>query len=194
MTLSKNYETKEIGTKDALITFGHIHSDEVKSSIMIQGQEGLEYISIDQTEPRKRWITSRCRGRYQIGCGDDIPKDQVGFWVNAERSDILIQTKGRIRMEAENIDLIARGSDASNGVVNIISNESVNVETKKFTLNTSESTHLYTAGVLQQTVINIMQTYAGYCEKITSSSAIKPPIVPISQSISQYSGLKLPSP
>jgi hypothetical protein len=184
---SKNYETKRTGTKDGQISFGHIHYDEVKSSVMIQGQESLEYISIDQTEPRKRWITSRCRGRYQVKCGDDIEKDQVGMWFNADRSDILIQTKGRIRMEAENIDLIARGPDATKGVINLISNESVNVETKKFTANTSESISLYTDGEMQQSAVNIMKMYAGSIEKMTSTSAIKPPSLPILGNLVQLS-------
>jgi hypothetical protein len=185
MTKSKNYETKRTGTKDGMISFGHIHPDEVKSSVMIQGQESLEYIAIDQTEPRKRWMTQRCRGRYQVGCGDDIPKDQVGFWVNAESSDILIQTKGRIRMEAENIDLIARGPDPSKGVINIISNESVNVETKKFTANANESISLYTDGEMQQTAINIMKIFSGSVQKMTSMSAIKLPSVPILNDIAE---------
>ena len=185
MTKSKNYETKRTGTKDGMISFGHIHPDQVKSSVMIQGQEALEYIAIDQTEPRKRWMTHRCRGRYQVGCGDDIPKDQVGFWVNAESSDILIQTKGRIRMEAENIDLIARGPDPSKGVINIISNESVNVETKKFTVNANESLSLYTDGEMLQSAINIMKMYAGSIEKMTSMSAVKLPSLPILGNLKQ---------
>jgi len=185
MTKSKNYETKRTGTKDGMISFGHIHPDQVKSSVMIQGQESLEYIAIDQTEPRKRWMTHRCRGRYQVGCGDDIPKDQVGFWVNAESSDILIQTKGRIRMEAENIDLIARGPDPSKGVINIISNESVNVETKKFTVNANESLSLYTDGEMMQSAINIMKIYGGSIQKMTSMSAIKLPSLPILGNLKQ---------
>jgi len=152
---------------------------------MIQGQESLEYIAIDQTEPRRRWMTHRCRGRYQVGCGDDIPKDQVGFWVNAESSDILIQTKGRIRMEAENIDLIARGPDPTKGVINIISNESVNVETKKFTVNANESLSLYTDGEMQQTAINIMKIFGGSIQKMTSTSALKGPSVPILGNLAQ---------
>lgn len=187
MTKSKNYEVKRTGTKDGMISFGHIHPDQVKSSVMIQGQEGLEYIAIDQTEPRKRWMTSRCRGRYQVGCGDDIPKDQVGFWVNAESSDILIQTKGRIRMEAENIDLIARGPNPSKGVINIISNESVNVETKKFTVNANESISIFTDGEMLQSAINIMKIYAGSVQKMTGMSAIKQPALSILKSITQYS-------
>lgn len=179
MTKSKNYETKRTGTKDGQISFGHIHSDQVKSSIMLQGQESLEYITFDQTEPRKRWMTSRCRGRYQVKCGDDIPKDQVGMWLNADRSDILIQTKGRLRLEAENIDLIARGTDSTTGVINLISNESVNVETKKFTVNANESISIYTDGEMLQSAINIMKIYSGSIQKITSMSAIKPPSLPI---------------
>jgi len=185
MSKSKNYETKRTGTKDGQLSFGHIHGDQVKSSAMLQGQEALEYISIDQTEPRKRWITSRCRGRYQVKCGDDIAKDQIGMWFNADRSDILIQTKGRLRLEAENIDLIARGPDGSKGVINIISNESVNIETKKFTANANESISLFTDGEMQQTAINIMKIFGGSIQKMTSTSALKGPSVPILGNLAQ---------
>jgi hypothetical protein len=183
---SKNYETKRTGTKDGQITFGHIHGDQVKSSIMLQGQESLEYITIDQTAPRKRWITSRCRGRYQVKCGDDIPKDQVGMWFNADRSDILIQTKGRIRMEAENIDLIARGPDDSKGVINIISNESVNIRTKKCEINTSETINILTSGEMLQSAINIMKIYGGSIQKMTAMSSVKPPDLPILDNLFKF--------
>ena len=185
MAKSKNYETKTTGTKDGQLIFGSIHPDQVKSSVMLQGQESLEYITIDQTDPRKRWMTSRCRGRYQVKCGDDIPKDEIGMWFNADRSDILIQTKGRLRLEAENIDIIARGPDPTKGIVNIISNESVNVETKKFTANTSETISLYTDGEMQQTAVNIMKIFSGSIQKMTSMSAIKGPSVPILENLLQ---------
>lgn len=187
MSKSKNYESKRTGTKDGQISFGHIHNDQVKSSVMIQGQESLEYISIDQTEPRKRWMTSRCRGRYQVKCGDDIEKDQIGMWFNADRSDILIQTKGRLRLEAENIDIIARGPDSTKGVVNIISNESVNVETKKFTANASETIGMFSDGEMTQSAINIMKIFGGSIQKMTSMSAIKPPSLPILDNLAQLS-------
>lgn len=185
MAKSKNYETKTTGTKDGQITFGNIHPDQVKSSVMLQGQESLEYITIDQTAPRKRWMTSRCRGRYQVKCGDDIPKDEIGMWFNADRSDILIQTKGRLRLEAENIDIIARGPDPTKGIVNIISNESVNIETKKFTANANESISIFTDGQMQQTAINIMRIYGGSIQRITSMSAEKTPSLPILDKIVQ---------
>ena len=186
MTKSKNYETKRTGTKDGQISYGHIHGDEVKSSVMLQGQESGEYITIDQTEPRKRWITSRCRGRYQVKSGDDIPKDQVGMWFNADKSDILIQTKGRLRLEAENIDIIARGTDSQTGAINIISNETVKVETKKFVANANESMGLFTDGEMFQSAVNIMKIYAGSVQKMSSRSAMKPPSLPIINNLLQY--------
>lgn len=185
MSLSENPNTKRTGTADGQISYGHIHNDQVKSSIMLQGQESLEYISIDQTEPRKRWITSRCRGRYQVKCGDDIEKDQIGMWFNADRSDILIQTKGRLRLEAENIDIIARGSDSTTGVVNIISNESVNIETKKITANASETIGMFSGGEITQSAINIMKIFGGSIQKMTSMSASKPPTLPILDTLTQ---------
>lgn len=186
MTKSKNFETKPKGTKDGLIKYGHIHEDQVKSSVLIQGQESLEYVTIDQTEPRKRWITSRCRGRYQVKSGDDIPKDAIGMYFDASNSDIVIRTGGRIRMEAENIDLIARGKTNSSGVVNIHSNESVNIKTKRFTTNADESLTLYSDGEMMQTAINIMTIYGGSIEKLTSRSSLKPPSLSVLTNIKQY--------
>lgn len=185
MTESRNYETRSQGTKDGSVKFGHIHDDQVKSSELIQGQESLEYITFDQTEPRKRWMTSRCRGRYQVKSGDDIPKDAVGMYFDANNSDIVIRTGGRIRMEAENIDLIARGKTNSSGVINIHSNESVNVKTKKFTVNADESISLWSDGQMQQVAINIMTIYAGSMQKLTARSSLKPPSLSTLNNITQ---------
>ena len=41
MAKSKNNESKDIRTKDGNLKFGHIHKDQVISSIMMQGQEVL---------------------------------------------------------------------------------------------------------------------------------------------------------
>lgn len=185
MTKSKNPNTLFKGNADGQIRFGSIHADQVKSSVMLQGQESLEYFCIDQTEPRKRWMTGRCRGRYQVKSGDDIPKGDIGMLFDASRSDIVIRTDGRLRIQAESIDMIATGKDTTTGVINLISNESVNIKTKKFTTNTSESICLYTDGEMQQAAVNIMKMYAGSIQKMTSMSAIKGPSLPILDNLVQ---------
>lgn len=183
MTKSKNYETKDINTKDGNLRFGHIHKDQVISSAMLQGQGGLEYITIDQTGPRKGWITSRCRGRHQIKCGDDIPKEQPAFWLDAASGDIVISTRGRIRMEAENIDIMAYGADAANGYVNISGKEGVNIEGKSVNINGNEKMSIFTDGSMQMTAMNILKMYTGDMQSLTAASNLKPPSLPISGSI-----------
>jgi len=183
MTKSINYETKDINTKDGNLRFGHIHKDQVISSAMLQGQGGLEYITIDQTGPRKGWITSRCRGRYQIKCGDNIPKGQSAFWLDADSGDIVISTRGRIRMEAENIDIIAYGTDPSNGYININGKEGVNIEGKTVNINGNEKMSIFTDGSMQMTAMNILKMYTGDMQSLTAASNLKPPSIPIAPSI-----------
>jgi hypothetical protein len=183
MTKATNYETKDIHSKDGNLRFGHIHKDQVISSAMIQGQGGLEYITIDQTDPRKGWITSRCRGRYQIKCGDDIPKEQPAFWLDAASGDIVISTRGRIRMEAENIDIIAYGENTSNGYVNILGKEGVNIEAKTVNVNGNEKMSIFTDGSMQMTAMNILKMYTGDMQSLTASSNLKPPELPMLGSI-----------
>jgi hypothetical protein len=187
MANSINYQTKRDGTPDSQISHGHIHNDEVKSSLMLQGQESLEYISIDQTEPRKRWITSRCRGRYQVKSGDDIPKGQPGMYFDACNGDIIFRTGGRIRIEAENVDIISRGGDSSNGTINLISNESINLKSKKITVSATESLSLFTDGEMFQAAINILKVYSGASQRLTASSSLKAPSIPIIPDLLQYS-------
>jgi hypothetical protein len=170
MAKSKNYESKDIRTKDGNLRFGHIHNDEVKSSVLIQGQGGLEYISIDQTKPRNAWMTSRCRGRYQVKSGDNIPKGQPAMYFDASNGDIVIRTGGRILMQAENIHLDAKGYDNENGVISLKSNQEILLEGKRININGSESCSHFTSGEMQVTAANILKLYGGSIERLTATS------------------------
>lgn len=178
MAKSINYETKDLRTKDGNLRFGHIHSDQVKSSIMIQAQKGLDYITIDQTAPRDGWITSRCRGRYQVKSGDLIPKGQPAMYFDASNGDIIFRTGGRILMDAENIHIEAHGSDNNNGIISLKSNEQIILDSKRIDINGKESVSVYSGAELRLTSINIMKMYAASYQKLSAASAIKPPGVP----------------
>ncbi len=167
MAKSINYETKVKNTKDGSIVFGHIHEDQVKSSLLLHGQKLNDYITIDQTAPREGWISSRCRGRYQVVSGDIVPKGQPAMYFDAKSGDIVIKTKGRIRMEAENIDIIAKGSDNKNGNVTIDGNESVNLISRKVDITADELFNVFSDGTVQIAAINIMKTFANTFEKLS---------------------------
>jgi hypothetical protein len=186
MAKSLNLETKDIRTKDGTLKFGHIHRDQGKSSVMLQGQGGLEFISIEQVGKRPGWIWSRCRGRYQITCGDNIEEEEVAFYLNTSggsgtsKGNIEIITKGTFKVNAENIQLIARGSDNKNGNINIQSNEKITLDAKQINIKAEEALGLY-ASDLNTSAKNIMKMTAGSFQKLSSSSSLKSPVFPVNQ-------------
>jgi hypothetical protein len=151
---------------------------------MLQGQGGLEFISIEQVGLRPGWIWSRCRGRYQITCGDNIKEEDVAFYLNAAGGDgtskgnIEIHTRGTFKVNAENIQLIARGNDNSNGLVRIFSNEKIELDSKQIIINAKEAMSIY-ASDLNTSAKNIMKMTAGSFQKLSHSSTLKSPVFPV---------------
>lgn len=186
MAKSQNLETKDIRTKDGNLRFGHIHEDQTKSSIMLQGQGGLEFITIEQVGLREGWIWSRCRGRYQITCGDNIKEEDVAFYLNSAGADgtskgnIEIHTKGTFKVNAENIQLIAKGNDIRNGLITLQSNEKIELDSKQINISAKEALSLY-ASDLNTSAKNIMKMTAGSFQKLSNSSALKSPVFPVDE-------------
>lgn len=181
MAKSENLETKDIRTKDGNLRFGHIHKDQVKSSVILQAQGGQEYITIDQTGGRKAWITSRCRGRYQVKCGDNIPEGDVAIYISSagenglNLGNIEIHTKGVFKVNAREIQLIATGTDNETGRITLKSNEEIKLDSKQININAAEAMSLVSDGELNTTAKNIMKMTAGSFQKLSSASVLKPP-------------------
>ncbi len=189
MAKSRNLEVKDIRTKDGNLRFGHIHQDQTKSSVMLQGQGSLEFISIEQVGLRPGWIWSRCRGRYQIVCGDNVKENDVAYLLNTTGGDgfakgnIEIKTNGTFKVQAENIQLIADGADNSNGYIILKANERIELKSEKqIIINANEAMSLY-ASDLNTTAQNIMKMAAGSFQKLSSSSALLGITLPVSQKL-----------
>lgn len=196
MSRSLNLEVKDIRTKDGNLRFGHIHKDQGKSSIMIQGQGGLEFISLEQVGPREGWIWSRCRGRYQITCGDNIKEGDVAFYLNTAGGDgyykgnIEIHTRGTFKVNAENIELIARGNDNNNGNITLKSNEKIELDSKQINIKAKEALSLY-ASDISTSAKNIMKMTAGNFQKLSwSSSLVKPAFSVNARSLGEVGSVK----
>lgn len=181
MANSENLETKDIRTKDGNVRFGHIHKDQVKSSVIIQAQGGQEYITIDQTGGRKHWITTRCRGRYQVKCGDNIPEGDVAIYISSggenglNLGNIEIHTNGLFKVQAKEIQMIATGTDNESGKITLKSNEEIKLDSKQININAAEAMSLVSDGELNTTAKNIMKMTAGSFQKLSSASALKSP-------------------
>ena len=174
------------------IKFGHLWLDEpsglqtaIQSGVMLQAFDARSYISLDISGPRAGWIINRCPGTYEILCGTDLPDDSIGYFLYSEKGDIVIEApNGSIRMTAQNIDLIAKGTDNSRGNINLESNQSVNINTQKFDVNAKTGIRLFTPFTMDLAANTTLRFASNFIRGLSSSSSILPdknnPLTPLS--------------
>lgn len=90
---------------------------------------------------------------YNVRCGEK-PVDGVSAITYAENGDIILfAPRGRIRIMARDIDLIAEGNGATTGFVNIHSNSAIDMRTGEMKMNASDR-----IGLAAETKINFNTT------------------------------------
>jgi hypothetical protein len=176
MTRPKNYNTCDYGTNDGDIKFGHIHEDGEISSVMLRGKTSEHYISLEQTgKPhRKSGTICRSKGAFQVKAGDDVKPKTPGVYLEASSGDIIIVApSGRIRMIAENIDLLASGADGENGVITLNSNEKVIIKSKTIDVSSVVSTKIFSEKTVEVIGNAILNIYGGLIEFNEGTTTIK---------------------
>jgi hypothetical protein len=176
MPKPKNYNTCDYGTNDGDIKFGHIHEDGEISSVMLRGKTSEHYISLEQTgKPhRKSGTICRSRGSFQVKAGDDVKPKTPGIYLEASSGDIVIVApSGRIRMIAENIDMIASGADGENGVITLESNEKVIIRSKTIDVSSVVSTKIFSEKTVEVIGNGILNIYGGLIEFVEGTTTIK---------------------
>jgi len=177
MAQTKNYQTIGYGNKDGELKFGHIHDDGVLSSTIIRsGHEANHYISLDSTGSvtRKHGTIARSMGSYQVIAGDNVPDEVPAVYIDAVNGDLVLNAKnGRVRILAENIDLIANGPDGTNGVITIDANEKVIVKAPTVDVRSKVSTKIFsekTTEIIGKAILNI---YGGLVDCADGATKIK---------------------
>ena len=122
-------------TPDALVELGKINDDGVKSGFKVtcaeeNGQIKPHYLQMDNSgtlvEGRKGGTIARGGGSFQVKHGDYVRNGIPGVYIDSGNGDLVLISEGRIRIIAENIDLIATGGDDS-GNININSSGDTNI-------------------------------------------------------------------
>jgi hypothetical protein len=176
MAKTKNNYICDYGTNDGDIKFGHIHEDGEISSVMLRGKSSEHYISLEQTgKPhRKNGTICRSRGAFQIKAGDDVKPKTPGVYLEASSGDIvIIAPSGRIRMIAENIDLLASGADGENGVITLDSNEKVIIKAPTIDVRSVVSTKIFSEKTVELIGNGVLNLYGGLIEFTEGTTTIK---------------------
>jgi len=141
-------------TADSIVRLGVVNVDGVISAFKVTCATDLggvpHYFQMDKsggsrTNPRKGGTIFRGPGPFKIQHGDAVEKDIPGVYIDSGNGDLVLKSQGRIRIEAQDIDLIATGGGGEHGVININANEKILANSKgSFNVRTNVDFQLHT--------------------------------------------------
>ena len=181
-----------VGTEHGRLSFGTIRKNNEISACMLQSgpDGGRHYVTMDSTgnkEDGMRGSTKAfCPGTLTVKSGKDIenytvpstePNNIPAIWCEAENGDIIIKaSRGKIRIEAEDIVLNANGFDGKSGSITLDSNDKINLKSQIIDINASVSTKIFsdkTVEVIGKGLLNIYGGLADFADRTTKNRRSK---------------------
>ena len=174
MSENKNYHTIRYGTAEGEIKFGHVHTDNVRSAVMLRsGHTWRHYMTMDGPggqDFRTHSTTFRGPGAFQVKHGDGVPNEQPGIYLDAVSGDIIIRAaKGRIRMEAIDVDIKATGSGERGNIV-LDANEKVIINAQTIACNAKAAARFFSEKTVEIVGNNVLNMYGGFVDIADGSS------------------------
>ena len=125
-------------TADSIVQMGVVNMDGIISAFKVTAATDHpvpHYFQMDKTgssktSPRKGGTIFRGPGTFQIKHGTGVQKEIPGVYIDSGNGDMILISQGRIRIIAEDIDLIASGSGGEHGVINVNANEKILAHSK----------------------------------------------------------------
>ena len=192
MTKKESFHPYFVGTEHGRLSFGTIRKNNEISACMLQSgpDGGRHYVTMDSTgnkEDGMRGSTNAfCPGTLTVKSGKDIenytvpstePNNIPAIWCEAENGDIIIKaSRGKIRIEAEDIVLNANGFDGKSGSITLDSNDKINLKSQIIDINASVSTKIFsdkTVEVIGKGLLNIYGGLADFADRTTKNRRSK---------------------
>ena len=175
MGQKKNYHTIRYGTAEGEIKFGHIHTDNVNSAVMLRsGHTFQHYMTMDGPGGEKfrtHSTTFRGPGSFQVKHGDGVPDEQPGIYLDAVNGDIVIRAaNGRIRMEALDVDIRATGAGDRGNIV-LDANDKVIMNAQTISCNAKVAARFFSEKTVEIIGNNVLNMYGGFMDMADGSSS-----------------------
>ena len=168
-------------TPDGQILLGEVNEDNVTSGITLRVGKTTSpvphYIQMDKdgdalTKGRKGTIC-RSPGAFQVKagdmCGDGIP----GVYIDSGNGDLILRSDGRVRILAENIDLIASGADEANGIVQINANSKVLIGSDDVHIDSGNLTKIFSDKTTEVIGNSILNLFGSSIEQLDATAGFK---------------------
>ena len=184
MSKKQTRDSCQFGNKKyGRLCFGELHLNDpgsldadVTSGAMIQARDSRHYVSMDIDGAREGWTVNRCPGTYEIICADDVDPEKIGCVIEAKNGDITIGApNGNVRIYGINIDIMAKnGTDNKTGVINIESNEAVNIETQKVDIKAKTGVKVFTPFTMELAANTTMKISTNFLDGLTAATSNLP--------------------
>lgn len=182
MSDKKNYHTIRYGTADGEIKFGHITKDNEISGVMLRaGRDVKHYITLDNTGGdnekvfRKHGTICRSPGSFQVKAGDNIERDKniPGIFLDAVSGDIVIRAvKGKIRLEAIDIEMVATGEDNTKGNISLSANEKIIQKAQTIDVSSKTSTKIFSDKTVELIGNGFLNFYGGLIDAADGATQV----------------------
>ena len=174
-TAHSNYTKQRIGNEQGNLKLGHVHKDAgTTSGVLLETSDALHHITLERAGERKGHTISVSPGDTVIEAGEKNTVDQTTIFINAINGDIcLIASNGKIRMQADDIDLIANGGDGNNGNIVMRAVENIKTDSKKFLVNATNFYRIATPGYAEIAGNSGMSLYASIIKGVSDACALK---------------------
>lgn len=172
-TAKKTYTTQKYGNDHGHLSFGHIHKDgSVRSDVLLQASDGRHHLSMDKDGERKGFTTIVAPRNFQVDCGEDNEETQDSMMLHAVKGNIdIIATNGKIRLQANDIEIIAVGEGGSKGNIQINATETVKIDAKKILITASSLYKLASTGKAEIVANSNMKIYSAMIQGVTDAVA-----------------------
>ena len=191
MSKKENKHPYVAGTEHGYISFGEVntYANEIEACKLQSGPDGgRHYITMQETgdkEMGSKGSTSIvCPGTLTALTGKDIvnypegsdtPRDIPAIFYEAENGDIVLTApRGKIKIAAEAIEIIAKGSDGRTGVININADDKIILDSQIIDLQSKVSTKIFSEKTVDMIGKGIMNVYGGLVDFADRTTKGKP--------------------
>lgn len=174
-TAKCNFNAIQYGNDHGRIAFGKVHKKaDVTSSVMLEAKDGRHKFSMDHDGQRKGWTTLTSPGSIQMKCGHDLEEEEDGFFLESINGDIdIIATNGKIRLQANDIELVAVGEDTAEGNIKMTASENISGEAKKIIMNSKNNTKMMSSGITEAIGNAGLNLYGNIISGVSDAVAVK---------------------
>tara|TARA_Y200000002_G_scaffold319777_1_gene279256 strand:- start:285 stop:983 length:699 start_codon:yes stop_codon:yes gene_type:complete len=181
-TAKINYTAVGWGNDHGSVTMGQIHKDsDVTAAVMLNTRDGLHQFSLDNDGVRRGSTTSTSTGSFQVKCGKypwiekAVDKEALdSCFIEAEHGNIVIKaSNGKIRLEATDIEMVAKGETTDRGNIKMTASENIIMESKKTLINAKNFYKMSTPQTMEIIANGVLKLYGKTIRGVTDAVDIK---------------------